>query len=50
MLTSSVYLQQGNVNKSQKIDEIANIDKEDLQISERLEELQWNFQENCVLK
>ena len=40
--------------KLQNIDEnwwkLANIDRECLLSSKRLEEIQWNFQERCILR
>ena len=38
-----------NPNNRRKSMKIVNIDRESIHISERLEELQWNFQERCDL-
>ena len=53
-LTPLVSLEQGNVKKSKKLIEI---DENELILtenffisSERLQEIQWNFQERCVLR
>ena len=42
MLTSLVFLQQGNVKKSKNLMKIVNIEEDN---SKRVEEIQWRFQE-----
>ena len=46
---SLVSLQHGNVKKSKKSMKVANIDRENLDISEPFEELQWNFSGKMLL-